>query len=941
MRPWIKRIAILTAGLFGLALFAVWLLLSSSLLARTRGELSARLLTDELGQVVRITGGVAVDFGAVLHVVAEGLVFPSQSMADVSLAEIGRVEFNVALRDLLGGRINLSDFQVGGARVALVVDRNGTSSWAAANSIPPRDAATPTSGSVAATNASSGRPDGDVVDFLADHRIRFSNFGLTYRDARNGLDLDLLLTSLDLRQKNGAMPVVLNAAGTLNGQELSLNGNFPPARPFRVKADFSQISVELDGTPDPGGYDAGYAIAVSADIAELGQLLDVLKLEKSVTGTGKVSAVYKRSRGSARIGDMDVRVTLDGGQSLELTADLGELGDPTDITVDTNIRLFSEANLPPPATRRRDLKLIGIDMQLLARPGRPQLRRMVIETNGFIIDTGGEGPPPIHFSEISRTPDGRLRIGKVVLRIGPAEAPVLVLEGAVADALLLNGIELEGKVALPVAGLFGPRLSRTSHVLGNISGGFRLSGNTEKLALSDLKLFARGSDLLNLNVGGSVDNVLDFSNVELDITAGVPSSAAFLSALNLTPVETGPVKLSTKLSSQASEWTSEAAIAVAESQLRISVDIDAGGPFPVVRGQIGSDLIVVADLSKIVEVALQLAKLDDLETAAPRQSAPADSPSDGGNQKNTGPLAVDELRRIDPASSENSAAPAPADASAPQPSGPFRDVTLDPLGRAILLSGMDLGVTVDIRRIGGKNGSSSLKTNLELKEHKARLGPVKFEYDGGFFDVSGSMDLNEAPDTLKLSGTTGGWNFGDILQELEFRKRASGVVSARFDVSGGIASVRDFLDTMNGTATLSMRNGSIDSQLLDLAGLGVIPWLFSKSAGAQAPIVCLRAPLYISNGRISTKQTVVETDQVQIVVLGNVDLKRKTLDIIGQPRRIGKPLSRSPWPFTAVGPIDNPTIRVKDGPRRLRRSDGASTMPGKRKLCIPDILQLK
>jgi AsmA family protein len=160
-------------------------------------------------------------------------------------------------------------------------------------------------------------------------------------------------------------------------------------------------------------------------------------------------------------------------------------------------------------------------------------------------------------------------------------------------------------------------------------------------------------------------------------------------------------------------------------------------------------------------------------------------------------------------------------------------------------------------------------------------------------------------------------------------------------VSGKHASFKGFLATVTGAATISMRNGSIDSQLLDLAGLGIIPWLFTKDRGPTAPIVCVQAPLTITNGRISTKRTVLETDQVQIVLFGYVDLNRKTLDISGQPRRIGKPLSRSPWPFTAVGPMAKPKIRVKSGPRRLRRSDGATTMPERRKICVPDILQLR
>ena len=65
------------------------------------------------------------------------------------------------------------------------------------------------------------------------------------------------------------------------------------------------------------------------------------------------------------------------------------------------------------------------------------------------------------------------------------------------------------------------------------------------------------------------------------------------------------------------------------------------------------------------------------------------------------------------------------------------------------------------------------------------------------------------------------------------------------------------------------------------------------------------------------------------------------MDISGQPRKIGEPLSRSPWPFTAKGSMAKPKIKVKDGPRRMKRSDGADTMPAKRKACVPDILQLQ
>ncbi|MFT5342057.1 MAG: hypothetical protein ACI9BH_001270 [Paracoccaceae bacterium] len=927
MIPWIKRIAILMAGLFVLALFAVWLLLSSSILAETRGAMTARLLTQKLGQSVEIIGGVRIDLGQTLHVVTNGLVLPSKNMTDVRLAEIEQLEFDVALVDLLKGRINLSDLRADGAKVKLVVDKDGTTSWSSvAHDVTAKQSSLGTKGN-----------GGNVVGFLAGHSIQFSDSGLAYQDARNGLDLDLLMASFELSKEDLSAPVILAGAGTLNGENLTLKGNFPQKQPFKVMVDFSQISLTLDGTPEAAGYDAGYAIAVSLEIAELAQLLDVVKLEKSLTGTGHVKAVFKHSEGIAKVSDLDVLVTLDGGQSLKLTGELGKIGDPTDMTLDTSIRLYPKDKEPAPVKEMQKLKLIAVDMQIAAQTDGPPLRRMVIQTNGFVLDTHGVGPPPISFSEISRTPQGLLSVGKVVLRLGPPEANFLVFEGAVTDALKLEGIDINGKMAVPVASLIAPSLFQASDVLGDVTGGFRLVGNSEELALSDLKASALDTDLWTLNVSGSIKNVLRFNEVALDIAVDVPSGAKVLSALKLEPIKTGRVKLTTNLSSEGTNWKSNSKITVAESQVHLKLDLNLSVENPIVQGQIESDLIKVGQVRDIFAAALQLDELSKLDkTAAKDDKSPAPEPAPEP--------ASESSSKTDPPeqpASGNTDKDAIADNRDPEASGPFREVTLVPIGRAILLSGMNLNVTIDLRKIEGEGDTSSLKTELVMKDGKAQFGPAKLEYDGAHFNVSGSLDLNEDPSNLKLSGSTGGWNFGKIMQDLRFKKRASGVMSADFDIAGSHASFKEFLATMGGAATVSMRNGSIDSQLLNVAGLGVVPWLFSKKKGPAVTIACIRAPLYISKGRISTKKTVIETDQVQIVVTGDVNLRNKTLDIEGQPRRIGKPLSRSPWPFSVAGPIAKPKIKVKDGARRERRQDGASTMPKDRKLCVPDILQLK
>lgn len=914
---WIKIVAAVFVGLIGFALVFAWLLLSSSLLEGLRGNLTARFLSNKLGQNLEIIGGVRIDLGSTLHVVTQGLVLPSQ-MTDINLAEIKLLEFDLVLADLLKSRINLSDLRVDGAKIKLIADKDGTSSWSTAE----READ---------ANKSSARTKGDtpnVMSFLAGQSIQFSNSDVLYQDARNGLDLDLLMSSFELSKQDVSTPIVLNGTGTMNGQELTLSGNFPPKQAFNVTAEFSQISAKFDGTPAPEGYDAGFAIAISLEIEELAQLLEVFKLEKSITGTGHVKAVFKKSDGKAQIDDVDIAANLDTGQSVIVTGEIGDLGDASSVTVDTRIRLYPEDKEPAATRMLRNLKLLAVDMQLTAVPDAPSQRRMVIRTNGFVMDTGGVGPPPIQFSEISRTPDGHLKIGKAVLRIGPPEANFAVLEGVIGDALKLQEIDIEGTLALPVASLIAPTVFQDSDVLGLVTGGFRLIGSGTELSLSNLKASATDTDLWTLTAAGSIKNVLKLSGVALDIEADVPSGAKLLEAMDLEPIETGPLEVTTKLSSEGMVWDSDVTITIGQSQVHIDLDANLDTPHPVVKGKIESDLIEVEQMRNIINASLQMRKLNKEDKAAASENSP-DAESD------------ENAEQTDATPSESTDEDDSDTASDPKETGPFRDVTLRTIGQEILLSGMDMDIDIDFRKIVGKEHTSSVTTEVVMKGGEAQFGPMKLEFGNAHFDITGTMDLNNEPKLLKLKGSTGGWSFAKILHELKFKKRASGALGADFDIAGHHSSVKDFLATLSGDTTVYMRNGSVDSQLLDLAGLGVIPWLFTKQRGPTVPIVCIRAPIYMKNGYVTTKRTVVETDQVQLVVVGDVNLTNKTLDIIGQPRKIGKPLSRSPWPFTLVGPLAKPKVKVKDGPRRLKRTDGANTMPKKRKLCVPDILQLK
>ena len=860
---------------------AAWLLLSSALFSSLRTTFVENLISKMTGQSVVIEDGVRLGIGRQLQVSAAGLVLPGSPGFEMDLAAIDGLNFEVSARDLWNKKLSLSNVAVSGIHLNLITNDKGETSW---QSISPT--------TVEAEN--SDKPSGlSLSGLLADRRIDLSNVTLSYESDLNGLALDLQLPELVLAREKETDIATVAGSGQLNNVPFTLEGEFPPEDPLQAKIDFGDVVITAEEIPQP----TGIQIKTEVEIGELGQLLDVLKLNRVLEGTGHVHALFKTVDGVARIDDLDVMAELEGGQSLSVTGQIGELANPADVSLTTLIRLYPEDAEPVPAASRYDLKLVSVEMVLDSVPGKVPQRQMVIETNGFTLDTAGEGPPPIRFSDIARTPEGALRVGNVEFRIGVPVDPFVILNGSIDDALQLQGISVEGLMDVPASSLISPDRLGQDDTLGRFTGNFHLNGDISELSLTGLNGKTSDTDIWALTVLGTVKNVLKFEDLDLSIDVGVPSGADLLEALSLEPVNTGKAQLEIALFSKGTDWNAEANVEVADSVLQLTVDLDDATTDPVLKGTVESDLIKIDQIRDIVMAAAQLRKLGSSGTA-------------------------DE-------------------ASATNDTSPLRDVTLKPIGSSILLSGMNMDVDIDLRHIEGSKGISSLQSELTLNENELNAGPVKFEYGGAHFDVSGHMDLSDDAHLLTLKGKAGGWQLDDLLHSLNFKKGASGTIYADFSVTGGTDSAKHFATSMSGNATLSMRDGSIETRLLDLAGLGVLPWVFTKEKQKVAPIVCLRAPVSISNGLVSTKQTALETDHVQVVVFGDVNIAQRGLDLNVQPRKIGEPLSKSPWPITVNGPLADPTIKVKDGPKRLKRSDGADQMPAKRQPCVPDILQLQ
>ncbi|MEM8630037.1 MAG: AsmA family protein [Pseudomonadota bacterium] len=864
------------ACILGLLLFLAWLVVFSRFFAEPRGVFVGEYLSDRLGENISILGGLDVSLDPPLHLKARDVRIKQDVPGETRDLGLRDVAFTVDWRALRQEEVRLSGLTIDGAEVDIRV---------AADAGDDSEAPQP------ATNASATTlPGMNIDDILTDHRVDFTDAGVHYRNAISGVDLDLKLSTMSVAQDGRDAPWLLKGVGDLNGADVTVDGTFPKGQPFDISAETEQLSLKVTGTPDPGGFTSGFTADIAAEVNELGQLLDILKLQKPISGKGSLSGTFTSADGKNSLSDVDVRLNLDNGESLVLTGELGELHDLNDATLEVYIDLYPKDGMPAPAKLLRDLKLTGVEMHLTAQPDGVPLRRMNVRTNGFTLNTHGKGPPPITVSDIVITPDGLLNLGKVGLRIGPPGAYFLVFDGSIGDAVRFEEIALGATLDLSTLILFEPERFERNDALGNIVGTFKLAGDSKSIALSDMDVKAQGSDLVQLGLTGGIGNVLKLSDIALSATGEIPSGGKLLAALNLSSISTGDIKLDAKVASNAEEFSAQGSVAVAKSNLDISLQAKTGTSPAHLTGTVDSSLIRLEDIRHVIAMVREL----------------------GGSNRATDPGG-----------------------------GAFTDVTLDPLTTQLLEANADMDVQVDLKKLEGVAGPTELKTEFILDNEKARLGPVKFAYDGGHFDVTALVDLKNNPEIVKLEGRADGWNLGTLQQELDLKPRASGTLNSSFNVSGAHKSLEGFAKSADGELLLSLENGTINTRLVDLAGLGLFPWLFSDGHGKVAPIDCIRAPLFFETGKIDLKQVAMETAKVQLVLTGDVNLDKDTLDLTGEPRPIGEPLARSPWPFVVTGTLKHPKFGLKHGTHRQVRTDGARTMPADRKPCVPDILQLQ
>lgn len=931
---WIK---IIVTGLLVVSVVLVgfaWALLQSRIFNDVRRDLIAGFFSERLGHELVIDGQARVDPGVNSVFTLTEVSIPGVGIDDVNLAELSELTFKSNTYELLFGDPDFFAINISGLGVNLLTAADGRHSWSHSQ----------TSGDAALQQAD--RQDGEEVgktardaagdafrakrllDFLVQRSEKVTDIRVLVDNNKTGFDFDFELAEMIYDVSSEADRSALTSKGTVNGVSFDLSGDYKKEGPFRTSVNFGEMTLIFEGEEKPADEGGGYTGQLEFETGEISELLSVLRLKPVIEGTGGLSMSLEETNGITEVKTFSTELTVASGKQYKASGSIADLRRVSGVDIDLSARFHPEGQPPAPATRLAELRLTNASARLVGAHSEITIEDATFQTNAFeeTLDNFG----PLAIGSLRRTSDGKLELLNISLQAGPRDAPFIRAEGHVGDALEGREFEIDGQVLAPVKLLLADLDPEVAGRFGTIKGTFSFDDKTGDPRLSGFRVRTTDTDLWYLDANAVSGDRGDRIDGRVDLKSGISDTAAFFGGLGLKQIDVSPVELRILAEVDESRLTTEFDSKAGQSDLAtfLTLAIDDEGE-RTLTGRIESEELRIDDLRGLVSIGVELQKANFVVGGAAKPS------DDQKSQEATEvqPLVLPEKERtLESLLAEEGVQPLVL----PEPE--LKDI----ISVENVLRTLDVDVGIAIKRLSGVQGVSRISSELVASRGKAKLGPIDVSYGGGFVKAQAQMDLIERPDVVNISGSTGGWDFGKILDSVGAGVNAYGILNGNFNLTGQYGSLRSFINSMNGAVTVRMSNGRIATSLLELAGLGVLPWLFSQERRErQTQIACLSAPVKINAGRMSFGQVVVETRRVQAVAKGELNWPKDKIDVRVEARPVGKPLSRSAWPVNISGRLTAPDIKPQVGGSFSRRSDGARTMPAQRKACVPDILQLQ
>jgi uncharacterized protein involved in outer membrane biogenesis len=234
---------------------------------------------------------------------------------------------------------------------------------------------------------------------------------------------------------------------------------------------------------------------------------------------------------------------------------------------------------------------------------------------------------------------------------------------------------------------------------------------------------------------------------------------------------------------------------------------------------------------------------------------------------------------------------------------------------------MDADVTLVANRIQRPKELpiTALSTHLILKNSVMHLQPLNFGIADGHITSDIVLDGNQKPIQGQIKADVQGLHLAQLFPASQTMQDALGTLYGRAQLTGRGDSIAGLLGTSDGRIVLAIDGGQIKALLDALIPLqvGEVIMLLGKN-NEKVPLRCGVADIPVQNGVARTDKFVLDTENTQIKVHGEVNFKNEALDIELDPYPKQAGILSLRTPIEVQGDMRQPKPKPKMGPLAAR-----------------------
>jgi uncharacterized protein involved in outer membrane biogenesis len=396
-----------------------------------------------------------------------------------------------------------------------------------------------------------------------------------------------------------------------------------------------------------------------------------------------------------------------------------------------------------------------------------------------------------------------------------------------------------------------------------------------------------------LRADGRVTGLARWTAVDLQVALQGGSLAQLFPLLGVGLPETGAYATAGRLLRNGSTWQYEGFSGkVGRSDVAGSLALVLGGARPLLRGDIRSRLLDLADLAPVI--GLRLADATSTATSTATRTA-AKAAATAGTPTATTPASGP--RRV-------------------LPDVPFKTDRWRVFDADLQLQVQHVmrAPTVPLDRATAR---------LQLQDAVLTLDGLDIGMAGGQLTGSVVLDARQAEVQASAKLLARGLQLAQLSTVSDKARDSIGRIHGRIDLRGRGNSVGRMLGTSDGTLQLAADPGRISRLLMEEMGLHLLEILQLNLAGDQpVALRCAVADFVVKDGVMTVRHLALDTAVSSVTGSGQINLRQETLDLVLVPRTRATSLVALRGPIRLHGPLGAPQVQL-DTAGILARGAGA------------------